>query len=420
MKIGATVGAGSIAGLAGCTGSGGSGGGSGGDGSGGDSGDGGSGDSGSGGGSGSSSGTDTLNYWGISTTFPSEWTPFTDETGIAIEGQTAPWRQGQVINKMVRGSAASDFDIVNMDVTITRPVAEQGAIENIDVESLPLWEEAYEEIKNSDPTATDYNGSQEWSVDAETGDQWAVNTVQNGDSVGYLPKHIGDPSTVSSYGILFDDEFNGRTSMEAGWATAFPKVANYLKYNNMADIPKEEIKFVTENSMDTVVDFLLKQKEDGQFRTFWSGWESAVNLLASEEVWAMGTWEPVVFALRNDKDMNAQYLNPDEGWSLWGESPWMTSGAADEGKREAVHTFSNWVLDGYYGAEMIKLRGYLPPSPRGIQYAENNEGYDADFQQKRHELVRSKLQNERSVYGYNFPSAERFQYAKSQWSRLSG
>jgi len=404
QMAGATAGASVVGGLAGCTGDGSGGGG-------GNSSD----DSGSSdGGDGS---VDRLNYWGISTTFPDSWQPFTDETGTNIEAETAPWRQGQVINKLARGSAASDYDVVNMDVTITRPVAEQGAIANIDVESLPLWEEAYPEVKNSEPTATQDN----WNVDnSETGDQWAVNTVQNGDSVGYLPEHIGDPSTVSSYGILFDDEFNGRASMEAGWATAFPKVANYLKHNNMADIPKEEIRYVTKDSMDTVVNFLLEQRNNGQFRTFWSGWESAVNLLASEEVWAMGTWEPVVFALRNDKDMDAQYLNPDEGWSLWGESPWMTSGAVDEGKEEAVRSLENWVMDGYYGASMINLRGYLPPTPRGVEYAKNNDGYDGDFQEKRHELVREKLQNERSVYGYNFPSPERFQYAKSQWSRLSG
>ena len=240
------------------------------------------------------------------------------------------------------------------------------------------------------------------------------------DSVGYLPEHIGDPSTVSSYGILFDDEFNGRTSLEAGWATAFTKVANYLKYNNLADIPTADITIPTEQSIDTVTEFMLEQKDDGQFRTFWSGWESAVNLLASGEVWAMGTWEPVVFALRNDQNINAQYLNPDEGWSLWGEAPWMTTGAVEQGKQDAVRSLVNWMIDGYYGAEMIKLRGYLPSSPRGIQYAEENDGYDGEFQADRHEVVRAKLQDERSIYGYNFPDPETFQYVQSQWSRLSG
>ncbi|WP_142859491.1 ABC transporter substrate-binding protein [Salinigranum halophilum] len=416
---GATAGAGVIGGLAGCTGSGGAGGSS--DESSGDESSGGeSAESGSSQTESSSESVGELNYWGISTTFPSEWTPFTDESGISINGQTAPWRQGQVINNMVRGSAASDYDVVNMDVTITRPVAEQGAIVNMDVESLPLWEETYEEVKTNGPTATDYNGDREWDVDAETGDQWAMTAVQNGDSVGYLPEYIGDPSTVSSYGILFDDEFNGKTSMEAGWATAFTKVANYLKYNNLADISTLDIQIPTEESIDTVMEFMLEQKDDGQFRTFWSGWESAVNLLASGEVWAMGTWEPVVFALRNDQNIDAQYLTPDEGWSLWGEAPWMTTGAVEQGKRDAVRNLVNWMIDGYYGAEMIELRGYLPASARGIQYAEENDGYDAEFHANRHELVRAKLQDERSVYGYNFPDPETFQYVNSQWSRLSG
>ena len=144
-----------------------------------------------------------------------------------------------------------------------------------------------------------------------------------------------------------------------------------------------------------------------------------MNLLASEDVWAMGTWEPVVFELRS-RDIDVEYLNPDEGWSLWGESPWMTSGVPEAGRTDQARELVNWMLDGYYGAEMIEIRGYLPPSPRGIDYAENNDGYDAEFHENRHQFVRDKLTDERSVYGYNFPSADRFQYAQERWSQLSG
>ncbi len=32
------------------------------------------------------------------------------------------------------------------------------------------------------------------------------------------------------------------------------------------------------------MEFLIKHKTDGQFRTFWNGWEQGVQLVANEEV----------------------------------------------------------------------------------------------------------------------------------------
>ena len=333
-----------------------------------------------------------LFYWAVGTTNPEDWSDFEAETGNTASYTAAAWRPGQTVTKMVQGTAATDFDVAGNDTTLTKVLAEQGVIEPTDLASLENWEYVYDEIKSAKPTEID-------------GKQHSLSSVQNGDSVAYLPEHVGDPGSVDSYGILFDEEFKGKTALESGWATAYHKVANYLQHNNMADM--ESVKNPTESDIDAVVNFLLEQKDAGQFRTFWSGWQSAVNLLTKEEVYAMDTWEPVVFALR-DEGMDAEYLAPKEGYSLWGIGPWMTTGGAE--KREAVESLVNWMMGGWYGAQITTIRGYLSSSELAIDYAE-------EFITQRHEEVRSRFRDDTSVFGERYPDT--FSYMNDQWNRLT-
>jgi putative spermidine/putrescine transport system substrate-binding protein len=397
---GGVAGAAMVGGLAGCTGDGGNddtGGDDGGD-TGGDSGgdSGGSDDQDDGGDSG---GASELFYWGVGTTNPEDWSDFTDQTGTDVSYTAAAWRPGQTVTKMVQGTAATDFDVAANDTTLTAVLAEQGAIEPTDLESLDNWEHVYDEVKAMKPTEID-------------GEQHSLSSVQNGDSVAYLPEHVGDPGSVDSYGILFDEEFKGKTALEAGWATAYHKVANYLQHNNMADM--ESVKNPTEADIDAVVSFLLEQKDAGQFRTFWSGWQSAVNLLTKEEVYAMDTWEPVVFALR-DEGMDAEYLQPKEGYSLWGIGPWMTTGGAE--KQASVEELVNWMAGGWYGAQITTIRGYLSSSELAIDYAADSDDYDAEFIEGRHEEVRKRFRDDTSVFGERYPDT--FSYMNDQWNRLT-
>lgn len=340
-----------------------------------------------------------LSYWGVGTTNPEDWSGFEDETGISVNYSAAAWSPGETVTKLVQGTASENFHLAGNDTTLTGVLAEQDVIHPTNLQDLPNWEHVYDEVKNSGPTEID-------------GEQHSLSSVQNGDSVAYLTDEVGDPGSIDSYGILFDEEFKGKTSLEAGWATAYHKVALYLQDNNMADI--ENIEEPTEADIDAVVDFLLEQKNDGQFRTFWSGWQTAVNLLSKKEVVAMDTWEPVVFALR-DEDMNAEYLEPKEGYSLWAIGPWLTNKGAEN--RDAAEDLVNWMMGGWYNAQITTIRGYLSSSELGIDYAEDSEDFDAEFIQQRHEEVRSRFSDDVSVFGNRYP--ETFSYMNSQWNRLT-
>ncbi|MDR9430820.1 MAG: substrate-binding domain-containing protein [Natronomonas sp.] len=342
---------------------------------------------------------DELSYWAVGTTNPEDWSLFKDETGINVNYSAAAWDPGETVTKLVQGTASQDFDVVGNDTTLTGVLQEQGAINPTNLQELPNWEYVYDEVKNSGPTEID-------------GEQHSLSSVQNGDSVAYLPDEVGDPGSVNSYGILFDEEFQGKTSLETGWATAFHKVALYLQRNNMADL--EDIAEPKEEDIDKVVNFLLEQKDSGQFRTFWSGWQTAVNLLAKEEVIAMDTWEPVVFSLR-DQGMNAEYLEPNEGYSLWAIGPWLTNKGNEN--RGASESLVNWMMGGWYNAQITTIRGYLSSSELGIDYAEESDEFDADFIQQRHDEVRSRFSDDVSVYGNRYPDS--FSYLNSQWNRLT-
>ncbi|AHG05158.1 hypothetical protein HALDL1_04465 [Halobacterium sp. DL1] len=340
-----------------------------------------------------------LSYWAVGTTNPEDWSSFKDESGINVNYSAAAWSPGETVTKLVQGTASQDFDLAGNDTTLTSVLQEQGAIKPTNLQELPNWERVYDEVKNSGPTEVD-------------GEQHSLSSVQNGDSVAYLTDEVGDPGSVNSYGILFDEEFQGKTSMEAGWATAFHKVALYLKRNNMAEI--EDLENPSESDVDAVISFLLEQKNNGQFRTFWSGWQTAVNLLSKKEVVAMDTWEPVVFALR-DQGMNAEYLEPKEGYSLWAIGPWMTNKGAKN--RDAAEDLVNWMMGGWYNAQITTIRGYLSSSDLGIEYAEDSEDFDAEFIEQRHEEVRSRFSDDISVFGERYPDT--FSYMNSQWNRLT-
>lgn len=388
---GGIAGAAAVGGLAGCAGNDGGGGGGGGDG----------GDGGADTTTQDSGGSDTknLSYWAVGTTNPEDWSDFKSQTGIDVSYSAAAWSPGETVTKLIQGTASQDFHIAGNDTTLTGILHEQGAIKPTNLQDLENWEHVYEEIKNSGPTEID-------------GEQHSLSSVQNGDSAAYLPNEVGDPGSINSYGILFDEEFKGKTSLEAGWATAFHKVALYLQHNNLENL--ENIAEPTKSDIDKVVNFLLEQKKAGQFRTFWSGWQTAVNLLSKKEVVAMDTWEPVVFALR-DEGMEAEYLEPKEGYSLWAIGPWLTNKGAEN--RAASEKLVNWMMGGWYNAQITTIRGYLTSSDLGIKYAEESDEFDAEFIKGRHEEVRTRFSDDVSVFGNRYP--ETFSYMNEQWNRLT-
>lgn len=349
-------------------------------------------------------GDDTpLQWWGIGTNDPEmgykegdDWSTLRD---VAVFTE-APWDPAQLQQKM--GTDGKDiYDFISNAGTMHEPLFDIGAIVAFDPEStLASWHRIYPQLRTDNPTITI----------EETGEIVGVPIIQNGDSVAMNLDRIWGPGTTEpgqggdTYGLLFDDDLNGLTAMESAWACAIYKVANYLHHSQNQEL--DNLGTLTTSDLAKIRQFMLEEKAEGQFQTFWTGWTTAVSLMATEDVYAMDTWEPVVFAVRAEHNINAYYMAPQEGYYLWNIPLYLTPRGQQRLDRSL--NFFEWTLRGWYGARITTIRGYLTGTPDAIDYAEvfpNAPGgpYDPAFIQSRHETVAAKFGDGVSVYGNQAP-----------------
>lgn len=353
-------------GLAGCAGDGnGDGGENGDDGDGGDGADGSDGEEG------------VIEFGGIATVDAGDYSDFTEQTGWDVNFSSISNAPGELLSSMIAGGGREVYDILAPVGGIQPPLASEGLLQTIDTDRLENWEAQY-----------DY-----WQTDegrdfiSHDGDIYGVPTVWQGDSVAYLPGETGE---VTSYGALFDDEFAGQVAIEDNYTTAGQKTAMYLDYHDIEDI--ENPRNMSESEVETVVDFLIEQKESGQFRTMWSGFENAVSLMAEGEVVVMDTWEPVVFSLR-DQGIEAEYAVPEEGYLLWAMVDYLVDPetARSDAHEEAVYDFLDWHLAGWYGAAITSQTGYMT-NPSAMDYAAESDEFDEAEINEIHEGVQEKFE----------------------------
>ena len=115
------------------------------------------------------------------------------------------------------------------------------------------------------------------------GKVYGVPAVINADSMIALEDKVGN---VDSYGVVFDPKLKGKTAMEDAWINSAIFTAIYLKNSENAKIA--EPGNLTPDELGLVMEFLIKHKKDGQFRTFWSGWEQGVQLVANTNAFKGG------------------------------------------------------------------------------------------------------------------------------------
>src|SRR5207249_2263036 len=95
------------------------------------------------------------------------------------------------------------------------------------------------------------------------------------------------------------------------------------------------------------------------FRTFWSSWEEAVNLLGTREVIAANVWEPVIRALLG-QGKKVSYAYTKEGFNKWMGAFWIPPHSKDN---LDVYKALNYFLGGQYAAHIAALRGYATARP---------------------------------------------------------
>lgn len=343
----------------------------------------------------------TLRFFGTGTLDIAEkWKRLEKDLGIKLSFSDNGNDTGPIIANMLNGNAAYDFDIGGFQGGTERELAAAGKILPWDMSKIPNWEKTWDWIKQISTCQID-------------GKQYGLPVVVNADSVIYLPDKIG--GTVDSYEVVFDPKFKGRTSMEDAWINSAIFAAIYLKENSIAAIADPGD--LTESELGLVMEFLIKKKKEGQFKTFWKGWEDGVRLIKSGEVYAMTGWEPIVYEAQK-AGINAAYAVPREGYEGWSNNLVICVGAEKRGLVDEVHKLANWELGGFYGCELAKQRGYIVPNNSSIDFAKASKEYDAAEQEKKLEHVRNKFsQNKGKVYWQN-TRPKNYKLYEEWWSKL--
>jgi putative spermidine/putrescine transport system substrate-binding protein len=303
----------------------------------------------------------TLNFFAVGTlNDDASWHQLEHELEIKVIFRDNQNDVGQVITQMITLGAATTYDIGGLLGGAERELAQARTILPWDLTKISNYTGLWPEVGGISAARVD-------------GRQYGIPIAVNADSMIYLPERTG---TVDSYHAVFDPRFRGRTSMEDSWMNSVFFTAIYLKESHQANIVDPSNLTIPE--LREVMEFLTKQKRDGQFLKFWSGWEEGVDLITSGDVWVMTGWEPIVYEAQK-RGVNAKYARPKEGYEAWSTNLLLHVGAQDRHVIDAAHSFANWALGGFYGCQLALERGYVVPNDKTDQFIqEHDKAFTAD------------------------------------------
>jgi putative spermidine/putrescine transport system substrate-binding protein len=340
-----------------------------------------------------------INFWASGTLDIGDagWKIFANESEVKINFTDNGNDPGPVVAKLAAGNANDIYDIGGLQGGSEKELAKRGLIAPWDLAQIPNYSSVWEWAKNI-PYLT------------FEGKIYGIPTVVNADSMIALRNRIG---SVDSYGVIFDRKLRGKTAMEDAWINSVIFTAIYLKNSENAKI--SEPGDLTADELGLVMEFLIKHKKDRQFRTFWNGWEQALQLVANQEVWVMTGWEPIVYAARR-RGLDCYYATPKEGYEAWCNNTILLKGAVDRVRSKTAHQLANAFLSGFYGCKLGTLRGYVVPTDNSVAYAAaHSDAFDPAAVKQLSEHVKAKLTGK--VYWQNTRPAN-FQLYEEWWQRL--
>lgn len=356
LRAGAASGA---IGLAGCT----SGDGDGGDG--GTSGDGGSGSS--GGGGGMDDGSRPLKWMGPAWAVrDGQKQKFTEMTDINLQVTTADIPTTQ--QKLLSGDQ-QNFDAFSIDTSGSGALTiDNDASLPVPKDALDKWDESKISELFTDPgSRVDFLGAQTdtmleqlWADEERTKLRFPPHAY-NFDAIGYNPKMV---DSVEKWSALFDEQYKGKVAMGATSAISIPEALMHLLDNDMIDAKVGDLNNPSEDQLDAAVDFLIKQKQSGQFRSTWTAYGNSVNLMSSEEAVIGDIWQPACLDVRRAGTPCTYATMSDgvQGYRYWfgGIAP-LNPGAESRNNVDEVHTLINDVHYGAWFPGFIQGWGYSVP-----------------------------------------------------------
>lgn len=339
-----------------------------------------------------------INFWASATLdIGKGWNTFDKEAGVRVAFTDNGNDPGPVVAKLAAGNANSIYDVGGLQGGSEKELARRKLIAPWDLSKIPNYE-------------TIWSWARAIPYSRYEGKVYGIPAVINADSMIANADKVGK---VDSYGVIFDPKLKGKTAMEDAWINSVIFTAIYLK--NSENVKIEEPGNLTPDELGTVMEFLIKHKKDGQFRTFWNGWQQGVQLIVDQEVWVMTGWEPIVYAARK-RGLKVYYAVPKEGYEGWTNSTILLKGAVDRGLSDAAHAFANTMLAGFYGCDLGTLRGYVVPTDNNVKYA---KAHPKAFDPKKVEALANhvKAKFAGKVYWQN-TRPDHFQLYEQWWQKL--
>ncbi|MCL5960293.1 MAG: extracellular solute-binding protein [Chloroflexi bacterium] len=238
-----------------------------------------------------------------------------------------------------------------------------GLLQPMPVEKVVPWKYARDTYTSESALGYDKNNgwplAEVWADPKTQKEFKLVPQFYNCDSIGY--RNDLTKEYIDSWGALVDPKYKGKSAiindslLTPGWC------AGYMKYNKLADI--KDSADMTKPEIDSVIDFLIGKKKEGQFRVIWEDYGQCVNLLASGEAWVTDAWNPVVEDVKK-QGVSCYYAFPKEGYTAWFHGIAVRKGTEN---LDAVVDYFNFCLEGWWGAQ-VATQGYYSPTKTCDEY----------------------------------------------------
>jgi putative spermidine/putrescine transport system substrate-binding protein len=292
---------------------------------------------------------------------------YEEVTGVDLE---ATRNSLSDVQQRVLGGGSETFDVVSVDTATAGALTiDNNATDPVPTDALDRWDESKASDLFTNPSErisqigaqTDTMIEQLWEDDEKTQLKFPP-TVYNFDAIGYNPKFI-EPGGVSEWSALFNDEYSGQVLFDALPAIGIPETLMHMLDNDMVEGDIGQLNDPSQDQMDAAIDFLIREKEGGQFRSTWTAYGNSVNLMASEDAILGDIWQPAALSVRRN-GTSCKYATMSEGiqgYRFWWAGIMPTNPGAEE--RNNMAEVQN-LIDMHYGAwfpGFIQEFGYSVP-----------------------------------------------------------
>lgn len=257
------------------------------------------------------------------------------------------------------------YDIADIEYWIAKKVFPAGVMQPMDVKKIKYFDKIVplfidgklkpESVvaQGTAPHTVGFVEAQDSKTFAKSPTDWMtlIPTIYNADTLGIRPDLVG--REISTWADIMDPAFKGKTailnipSIGIMDAAMIMEALGNIKYADKGNMTTDEI--------DKTIDFLIKAKQDGQFRAFWKSFDESVNLMASGEVVIQSMWSPAVAAVRS-KGIACKYQPLKEGYRAWGGGLGLAA-HLQGAQLDAAYEYINWYLSGWVGA-YLNRQGY--------------------------------------------------------------